>query len=225
MRRICGLALLIFGLLGTPRAGFAASPKAYLTWHAPHGSPRASNTIMAPCETGERKDTLFVCFTTGRSSPTLYGIEATILFHAPAGDTLGPSWWFGGGQSNPRNVWIEFPDSLQGAERPWHVPGYGAPKFDRAPQAGKLRLMYAVPMDAAGSVGDSTLYFFGRILIPRPQSGTRRCEQPIHIELASMTLFFEGKGTGTPAELAGRYVGWNTAKPQAAKAAGRRKVK
>ena len=207
---VATLALLA---LAAPHPAWSANPTVFLSWHAPYGSPGATQTLVAKCTDDPTvRDTLYLTFETGRNAPTLYGMAATIYFRAMLGDTLGRFWWFGGGERNPRNIRIEWArDSCTGCTKPWHASGPGSVMYDRTSGSGRLNLLYAVPANLAAPVADSTLYCFARLLFPRPRPGELSCDKPICIEWGIGEFSFElGAQDAHPGREGARYASWNS---------------
>ncbi len=193
------------------KASIGEEPKIYLAWNAPYGSPRARDNIEVACGDTTRRDTLYVSFDPGRDLEKFYGMSVTLRFHAAEGDTLGPLWWFGGGESNPRNIRILFPvEPGWPCRGPWKVQGVGVPSYARTPEGGLLDVMYAVNSDSAKALPRDR-YCFARIVFPRPTRDMANCRQPICIECVQSEIGYE---VGAPAALAGiggsRFAGWNS---------------
>src|SRR5262245_50245430 len=124
----------------------ASDPRLFLAWHAPYGAPGATSSLNVSCADSTVRDTLFCTFISGRTD-TLYDIDATIYFKAALGDTIGPSWWFGGGMKNRRNIMIEYPgmDGWSGCANPWPSNGLALVNYDRTAGSGRLQISYAIP--------------------------------------------------------------------------------
>jgi len=172
-----GLALLAFTAAPTS----AGTPRLYLSWHAPYGSPRASDTLSVPCGTEGGPDTLYLTFETGANSGQFIGIDSKLYFRAAVGDTLGPHW-----QAGDQNIQVQFStDSVPGCTRPWRGAVWAAYSYyDRTMGSGRLQISNIRPPQRAVAVSDSVPYLYGRLLLARPPAGLPRCDQPICIEWA-----------------------------------------
>lgn len=211
---VCRFAfwILVGFLLGaSPARG--QNPRVYLAWHAPAGMPGATDTLSAPCGSDStQRDTLYLSFDPGRDSK-LFGAGVMLYFRAQPGDTLGPSWWWGGGESNRWNVRIEYPvDSMSfSCKSPWPVNGMAGTVFDRTSGRGRLRVDYAVSADLAGEVKKGTRYCFARLLIPRPRRSLEHCDQPICVEWRDEEFAFGiGEDTDVRADGGDRWVAYNS---------------
>ena len=188
----------------------------FLSWRAPHGERRATQSIMAPCgaDTSVR-DTLWVSFIAGRDAPTLYGVGIHLRFRALPGDTLGPYWWLGEG--GPRRLEVQYPgQSGWGYRRPWKVDGQAFPDFARQKDNFRLSITFIVPADSAGAVKDDVPYVLARLIVNRPPAGLARCDQQICIEWAASEFSY---AMGVPDAVHGpgsqRFVTWNSPKGDA----------
>ena len=189
-----------------------ASPfQVFLAWNAPYATPGARDNIQVACGDTARRDTLYVSFDPGRDYQTFYGMSVTLSFHAAPGDTLGPLWWFGGGESNPRNVRILFP-VVPGwpCPGPWKTQGMSLPNYGRTSQGGMLDVMYAVSSDSAKALSKGR-YCFARIVFPRPTRDLANCDQPICIECVQSEIGYQigAKAAGLGAG-GHRLVSWNS---------------
>jgi hypothetical protein len=207
-----GHALWALSLLAVLHPGtvWCATPRAYLSWHAPYGTPGASDTLMASGGDASRKDTLYVTFRTGKSSGYFVGCETILLFRAALHDTLSPHWWF-----EQKNLEIQFGvDSIPGATRAWSVPMSASLTFyDRSRGSGRLRLSNVRPSSLPVAVRDSVQYFYARILVPRPSPGVPGGDRPICIQCAQMELIFMYADTDTSVEIGReghRFTSWNS---------------
>ena len=203
-----GLALaLTLPLL--PDVARCADPTIYLSWHAPYGTPGATDTLMAPCG-GARKDTLYLTFKAGRSTGGYFGIDGILLFHAPVRDTLSAQWWF-----EQQNLQVQFAsDSIPGITRAWVQPLSTMTTYlDHTSGSARLRLMNVRPTMFPVWVRDSVQYFFCRIFVPRPSAGMLRCDQPLCIEWTQSEVYLDTTTTtSTMATRTGsrRFVSWNS---------------
>jgi hypothetical protein len=193
MKKALVLSLALLPALCAAVPAAAQGTRVYLTWRAPHGMPRAVEALTAPCvEDSSVRDTLFVSFQTGRDAPTFFGFEGALVFRPALGDTLGPNWFFGGGESNRRNVrveWLRDSSTWAKVTSPWKMEGAGLVNFERTREVGRLRLMYAVPDGAP--VRDGVTYGFARVIVPRALRGQASCNQPLCIEWADTNVAYE----------------------------------
>ena len=199
MTKTCALLLAVLLLaLWVAVPCRAEGTRVYLTWRAPYGTPRAVEVLSAPCvEDSSARDTLFIAFQTGRDAPHLYGFEGTLVFRPAPGDTLGPNWFFGGGEGNRRNVrveWLADSAAWGGVVCPWKTTGSGVMNFERSQVAARLRLMYAVPQ--AEPVRAAVTYGYARVIVPRALRGQAGCDRPLCVEWADTNLAYELEAGG-----------------------------
>jgi hypothetical protein len=202
-------ALCLVAVL-SPGTVWGARPRAYLSWHAPYGSPGASDTLMAPGSDGSRKDTLYVTFQTGRTSGDFVGAEAILLFRAALHDTLSPHWWF-----DQKNLEVQFAvDSIPGATRAWSAPlSMMMTFYDRSSGSGRLRLSNVRPSSMPVAVRDSVRYFYARILVPRPPAAVMGGDRPICIQCTQMEMILIGASADSTLEIGReghRFTSWNS---------------
>jgi hypothetical protein len=191
-----------------PQAADAAPlPTLFLSWHAPYGMPRASETL--PIGPGAlHPDTLWLTAVTGRSARQFFGFDAKLRFRDPSGDSLGNYWRFGGGFSNPHNVRVEFTDSRWPTPSPYSSPGFGGTRYSRDAAGAVLDMTYAVPSDSATAVGADTPYALARVVFPSPEDAASYA-RPICIHWADCGLSLSLVGpTLHPGPGGERYVGW-----------------
>jgi len=173
-------------------------PELFLAWRGPYGSKRAVQNVTMRGGEGARPETLYLSFDPGRDSDKFYGMDVTLLFRVPSGDTLGTLWNFGGGTMNRRNVQIEFPaDSSWGCPKPFPAAGFGAPNYRRDPQTGELQIIYAVPVEQAAAIRGGRRYCFGRVIIPAAAELDEGHGQAICVEWVKADLGFALEGDGT----------------------------
>jgi hypothetical protein len=178
---------------GGPRADAA---QLYLSWGAPWGSRRARRSRLPACADSTAEDTLYLSFMPGRAAQRFTGFTAQLFLRATGADTLG-TWWHmeskgGANAGNLRAEWAAAPDF--GWRQPFPVSGQGFALLDRTPGAVRLRMVFAVPADAAGPVAADSTYALCRIIFKhRPERRLAGCGQPVCIEWASATLAFGPK--------------------------------
>jgi hypothetical protein len=195
-------------------AGARRPPELFLAWRAPFGTPGALRDVALRGGEAARPETLYLSFDPGRDSETFYGLDATLLFRVPIGDTLGSLWRFGGGSMNRRNVQIEFPtaESAWGCERPFASPGFGAPSYRYGPESGDLQLIFAVPTEQAAPIRTGRRYCFGRVIFPAGSTMDDRDGQAVCIEWvkADFSFALEGDGTSVLGRPVERFVAVNS---------------
>ena len=172
---------------------FAASPawsiepRLYLAWHAPYGTTRATEALSARCGDGGT-DTLYLTFETGVDTTQFCGIEGTVFFRAPVGDSLNAYW-----NALQNEVQVLFAsDSIPGCTRPWRGSmSMSFSFYDHTRGSGRLQLSHVRPPAHPVAVRDSLQYFYARVLIPHPPAGLPRCDQPICIEWAQAQFLMD----------------------------------
>jgi len=178
---------------GGPRADNA---QLFLSWNAPWGSKRAQQARRPACADSTVEDTLVLSFLPGRVGKTFTGFTSQLYFHATGSDTLG-AWWHleGKGGENAgalRVEWAGVPGF--GWKQPFPVTGQGFVLLDRTPQSARLRMVFAVPYEAAGPVVADSVYSLCRVIFKhRPARRLAGCDQPVCIEWARATLAFGAK--------------------------------
>lgn len=179
------IAILAPGLL-------AASPREnriFLTARAPYGDPRALSTLVPVCGDTTYRDTLYLCFEPATDESTLYGFSAEVYVYAEPGDTLGSFWAMEHGGVNNGGLVVEFgPDESFPGPQPWPVRGIGTALYDRTPQSGRFRCVYAMPIHQAAPVEAGRRYILGRLLLRARHSGLSGCERPVCIEWHTATV-------------------------------------
>jgi hypothetical protein len=178
---------------GGPRADNA---QLFLSWSAPWGSKRAQQARKPACADSTAEDTLYLSFLPGRVGKTFTGFTAQVLFHATAGDTLGP-WWHmegkGGENAGSMRVeWAAVPGFVW--KQPFPVTGQGGVLLDRTPQVARLRMVFAVPYEEAGPVAADSIYTLCRLIFKhRPSRRLAGCDRPVCVEWEKATLAFGAK--------------------------------
>lgn len=161
-----------------------APPQLFLAWHAPYGTPGATDTISFGIGDSTRTDTLYMSFETGRNTREFLGMLARLYFHPAFGDTLGTYWRYDYGSPNYRNVEIQFdPDGTFPCPQPWIRNGIGMPEFEFDPGGAKLELFYGVARtEDAIQVDGSVRYCFARVMFRQRQWNLPGARQPICLE-------------------------------------------
>jgi hypothetical protein len=185
-------ALLVTVTAFAPRPAHADDPAIYLTWNAPYGQPRASDTLSTTCDT-TRTDTLWLAFDSGKASPKFLAVTATLYFHAAVGDSLSPFW---GRDYNGKPRWLKIeaePQPGLGYPQPYRTNGGGGWAYTREGDAGRLRFIYATPYSEAIGI-KRNVYAAARMIFKRPPASEERCGQPICIEWAESEISFDITG-------------------------------
>lgn len=177
MKRLA-LPGILLTLLLSASTGQADPPRLYMAWHAPYGTPGATDNVMSHCGDGGR-DTLFLTFETGRDTTRLDGLESILYLRAPAGQPLSRRW------EDERFIEVYFPsDSIPGVTRMWQgALSMNFAFYDKTSGSGRLRLSQTRPRPVA--LRDHTPYLYARVLISHPPGDTEGCDQPICIEWAT----------------------------------------
>jgi hypothetical protein len=193
--------------LAMPGSARAGDPTLYLSWHAPHGMPRASDRLTTRCDDTTRVDTLWLSFDPGEDAAKFYGMFARLRFHPAEGDTLGPFWHFKTGAANQKNLAIEFAGEDFPLAPGWVAQGMGAPSYEFNASVGTLDLIYAVREADAAPIQGGKRYAFSRVLFKHRRAGLAGCMAPTCIEWALGRL---GNGQVDRHVTAGpRFVTWN----------------
>ena len=178
---------------GGPRADEA---QLYLTWSTPWGTRRAAQARTPACADSTREDTLVLSMVTGRDAERFTGFTAQLVFHATGSDTLGP-WWHmeGKGGENAGSLRTEWATNPQFTwTQPFRAQGQGFVILERTPTSARLKMVYAVPYEAATPVRRDTLYSLCRVILKhRPDRALAGCSQPVCVEWADATLAFGAK--------------------------------
>lgn len=199
----------------TPAADSTArrSPEMFLAWRAPYGTAGALRDVALRAGEAARPETLYLSFDPGRDAGTFYGMDVTLLFRVPVGDTLGTLWRFGGGSMNRRNVQIEFPtDDSWGCPRPFRSQGFGAPNYRLDAHTGELQVIFAVPTEQAAPIRTGQRYCFARVIIPAASSLDENEGQAVCVEWVKSDLAFalEGDATSVLGRAVERFVSLNS---------------
>lgn len=198
-------------------AAAGARSELFLSWHAPFGEPRASETLALSCGDTTATDTLYLSFKPGRGSPGFAGFSATLMFRPVGPDTLGEFWHLGCGKPLPAGMSAKFDPEI-GYRQPWRVPGAGGTFYDCREGGARLRMVWAVPANQASGIHVDTLLALGRLVIRHPPARFARCNQPVCIEWSEAELVYEVGAWGA-VKLAHqgdhRFVSWNTTRQDA----------
>lgn len=194
-------ALLLIAALALARPGMAGpAPQAdsvravgasqiYLTWHAPYGSRRATDTLTVSCDT-TGTDTLWLAFKPGKMSPTFLAFSASILFRPAPLDSLSEWWLDDGGKRKAVHLELAFdPTPGLGYPSPFHSNGAGGSFYWREGNDMRLKFGYATPLPEAVGVTQQ-IYALARIVVHRPQPGGPGCGEPVCIMVSEAQLNF-----------------------------------
>jgi hypothetical protein len=184
------LALALSCVWAAPAS--AAKPRLYLSWHAPYGSLRASDTLsVRPSDGG--KDTLYLTFESGQSWSKFYGFLGTLLFHTAVGDSLEDQWL------DERNIETDFmTDSIPPARRMWR--GTASTRFsfyDFFRSSGRLKISSVRHPAWPVAIQDSVPYLVARVMIAHPSADIRRWNQPICVEWTDAEFLPDSTGVTT----------------------------
>ena len=182
------LALGLFALASRPAR--ADDAQIYLSWHAPWGQPGATDTLTAGCDTS-RVDTLWLAFDYGKASPSFLGVNGTLVFHPPLGDTLDGWWKREWGKSTPQQIRVMFPPrpDIHYAQ-PFHSGGMGGTMWDSLKAESRLRFIYAIPYRSAVSISRAT-YWIARVILEHPPASDPACGKPVCIEWTEAEITFD----------------------------------
>lgn len=218
--------LALVALAFPPRAGAEGLPgRVFLSWHAPYGTPGASDFLnFVPGDT-TRVDTLFVCAETDSDSKSVYGYNALFYFHSTGADTLREFWRMGSpagidsagshlqredstgvspiGKANVDTPYLGLvcnADPQLVVPAPWpRGNSISLFRYDWYRSSGRLRILFVVPANKLFSVQAGRRYCWGRILLRRPPAEVSSARQPVCVELNSMTVIY---GPGLQHEIA-----------------------
>ena len=183
-------------------------PRVFLSWQAPYGLPGARDSARAACDDSLAADTLYLTFDPGEDIGRLMGIDATLVFRAAPGDTLGPFWDLSRRGVNPWNLRIEFDDPPAGIASPWAVAGMGAPRYTLGRDAGRLDLTYFVPSSLADAIAAGTRYFMARVILRLRRPRLEGCRQAVCVEFDHLLISYAGGSRWINA--GERFATWNS---------------
>ena len=158
-------------------------PLLYLTWHAPHGDPRARTALSVDCRDTTGVDTLYLTFETRRRGFRFTGMSGTLVFEPQAGDTLGPYWFRARGEANEAMTFVDF-DLLLNSEyvdSPWERLVTGSVGFTHVGGRGRLDVSAHVTPKQAKNLFPRTRYAFARVKLLRARGRLAGCQQPMSI--------------------------------------------
>lgn len=190
------------------RARREGHPRVFLAWQAPYGLPGARGTAASACDDSLAADTLYLTFDPGEDIGQLMGIDATLIFRAAPGDSLGPFWDLSRRGANPWNLRIEFDEPPAGALSPWPVAGMGAPRYTLGRDSGRLDLTYFVPASKAGSILAGTRYFMARVILRLRRPDLVGCRQAVCVDLDHILISYAGGSRWINA--GERFATWNS---------------
>ena len=183
----------------------------YLSWNAPYGMPGATSNLTLAAGDTTREDTLYLTCEPATDSPMLRALTATLLVHAPAGDTLAPFWQFARGGKEPRNVRLRATrDSTVTLVVPWSEGyGIGAVGYEYSGADGRMAVLVAVPTARADTIRARERYLLGRLLFRRPPAGLAGTSRPACIEWSRAKLALTD-GHDLIIERGDRFASWNS---------------
>lgn len=169
--------------------GMPIENRIFLTARAPYGDPRALSALPPACGDTTHRDTLYLCFEPAKDESTMYGFSAEVHIYAQPGDTLGSFWDMGRGGANNGGLTVNFgPDESFPQPQPWITQGVGTAMYDRTPQSGRFRFLFAVPINGPGPVTAGRRYVLGRIVLAPRHAGLTGCELPVCLEWHTATV-------------------------------------
>ena len=171
-----------------------APPQLFLAWHAPYGTPGATDDITFGVGDSNRVDTLYMSFETGRDIRKFVGMFARLTFHPASGDTLGTYWRYGAESPNYRNMEIQFdPDGTFPCPQPWIRPGAGFPDFKFDPGGSRLELFYVIlNLPSIVPVDGRVRYCYARVMFRQRKWDLPGARQPVCLEW-SRAVFSAGR--------------------------------
>jgi len=195
MSRRLPLLVLVLIVLGLSHSNAqAGKPQLYLSWHAPFGSPRASETVFMADGDTTATDTLYLSFDPGHRDTTFLALDATITMRCAEGDTLSPFWRTGAMgkvMMGPRNPRVQFNDTGDWpTPSPWLAVGIGQSAYDWARYSARVRLMYGVGPQQGAPVDSGRIYTIARIVIRHPAAGIANATQPLCFEWTGSTFAY-----------------------------------
>jgi len=186
--------LLALAVAGAPVAAEGGGHRIYLSAGAPWGEPGARETFNAACHDTAWRDTLYLSFEPASDDSAFVTASGEIYVYAQPGDTLGSFWEMERGGRNNGGLVMEFgPDASFPQPQPWPVPGLAVVRYDRTPQSGRFRFVFAVPITQPGPVKAGTRYVVGRLLLGPRHPGLEGCDRPVCIEWRTASLGFKGR--------------------------------
>ena len=179
----CGL-LVTVPVASEPRPD--DPPPVHIAWHAPWGSPQATQNLVAECGDTTLVDTLFLTF----ECPKKYiqrvrGISGALLFEPQAGDTLGAFWFNERGGTNAGNLLVDFDlINTDDAQTPWRAYVAGRVGYAHEAGRGRLDLSADVPVAKVLNLFPGMTYYFARVTIHRKRCDLAGCLAPMRITWA-----------------------------------------
>lgn len=173
----------------------AKGPQFFLSWNRPWGQPGAEQVRRLACSDTSSVDTLYLCMRPGMFMPSFVAFTADLWFHAASPETLGTYWHFGRGAPNQSGLSIKFQPDDGDDEwvQPWRSRGNGGVGYNRKPEAGQLKMIYAVEPQKAVPLVAGRFYTLARIAVQARRPGLEGCDQGIAIELGRATIATDGQ--------------------------------
>lgn len=167
----------------------------FLSAGAPWGAPGAHRAFPIACDDTVHRDTLYLSFEPARDDTGFLAVQGEIVVHAQPGDSLGSYWSMARGGANNGGLVAQFgPDETFPQPQPWPTAGVGSVMYDRTALSGRLRFVFAIPVDHPARVKAGTRYVLGRLLLGAKHPGLDGCERPVCIEWRDGQLGFAGSG-------------------------------
>jgi len=165
-----------------------AHPGIFMAWGAPYGMAGARDKAIWACDDTTAADTLYLSFDPGEDYEQLLGIDATLIFHAAPGDTLGTFWDLSVKGANPWNLRIEYEPAPLGILSPWPVMGVGYVRYKKIGDTGTLDLTYYVQASLGGPIYAGKQYFFARVAIRMRKPKLAGCLQPVCMDFDHLLI-------------------------------------
>ena len=187
-------------------------PELFMSWRAPWGDPRATQTIVADCADTTGADTLYLTIRSPRNVLPLLAMTGTLLFEPQRGDTLGEFWNLERSGANAGHLAVDF-DLLSSdlCSSPWKVLVGGSVGYTRAGGRGRLDMTADVPFAHVYNLHPNECYFFGRVTLHRARGYLAGCGQPMRISWIGGRVRSSRRGSESLAFGIGpnRTVTWN----------------
>lgn len=194
MHRLLPLLALILVVGLSHSNAQADKPQLYLSWHAPYGSPRATETLMMAAGDTTATDTLYLSFDPGHYDTTFLALDATITIRCADGDSLSPFWhWgpIGQTQLGPRNPRVQFNDTGDWPyPSPWSSVGIGQSAYDWTRQSARVRMMYGVGPLQGTPVDSGRIYTIAVLVVRHPAARIVNATQPLCFEWTGSTFAY-----------------------------------
>lgn len=213
--------LVLLCLLGVPAAGHAdpasSESRIFLSWHAPYGTPGATDLLQFTPGDTTREDTLYLVAEPGTDSKTTYGYKATLYFRTVGNDTLSPYWRMGESSDMGKLVKTHMQREDTLGLSPIGPQVFSAPNLkvecnwdpklalptawprgnaislfrcDWTRYSCRVRIGFVVPSDHLFTVEYGKRYTVGRVILRRPAADVPNAAQPICVEWGIMSTTY-----------------------------------